>query len=209
MHRNTFNNLGSSPGNDGEGTLCQAHGGTQVYSWSVTYNDHEKGDGGSSYIGGWDVNMAGVLFGWNTTAGWVGSINVGQRDAAGASFVGNRCAEVKPMKGSQVGDPGGKLTPPSGVRVKVYEGNAVRIIWKDASNNEVGFRVDRKIADGQWTAIAYRPPQIAGDPSNRPEWIDYLAPTARPLAYRVVALNAKDNDDGASEPAPPVTLQDR
>jgi len=67
VHRNTFNNLGSSPGNDGEGILCQAHGGTQVYSWSVTYNDHEKGDGNSSYIGGWDVNMAGVLFGYSVT----------------------------------------------------------------------------------------------------------------------------------------------
>ena len=37
------------------------------------------------------LNMAGVLFGWNKTAGWVGSINVGQRDAADASLIGNRC----------------------------------------------------------------------------------------------------------------------
>lgn len=206
VHRNTFNNLGSSPGNDGEGILCQAHGGTQVYSWAVTHNDHHQGDGNSSYIGGWDVNMAGVLFGWNTTAGWVGSINVGKRDAADASFVGNKCSEVKPMKGSQVGDPGGKLTPPSSIQAKAFEGDAVRITWKDASKNEVGFRVDRKIADGKWTAIAYRPPQIVGDANNRPEWIDYLAPAGKVIVYRVVALNAKDNDDGASDPTKPVTL---
>jgi hypothetical protein len=207
VHRNTFNNLGSSPGNDGEGILCQAHGGTQVYSWSVTYNDHELGEGQSSYIGGWDVNMAGVLFGWNTTAGWVGSINVGKRDAADASFVGNKCADVKPMQGSQVGDPGGKLVPPRNVKAVPYEGDAIYITWKDASQNEVGFRVDRKIADGAWTPIAYRPPQIVGDASNRPEWIDFLAPRGKPLVYRVVALNSKDNDDGASDPTQTVMLR--
>jgi len=206
-HENTFNNLGSSPGNDGEGILCQAHGGTQVYSWAITHNDHEQGDGNTSYIGGWDVNMAGVLFGWNKTSGWVGSINVGQRDAADAAFVGNECSAVKPMRGSQEGFPGGKLTPPRDVTATAFEGDAVRVAWKDASDNEVGFRVDRKIGEGPWTAIAYRPPQIAGDEHNQPVWIDYLAPTGRPLSYRVVALDDKDNDHGASEPAGPVTLQ--
>jgi len=206
VHGNTYNNLGSTPGNDGEGILCQAHGGTQVYSWAVTYNKHDKGTGSSSYIGGWDVNMAGVLFGWNETAGWVGSITVGKRDAADASFIHNRCAEEKPMKGSQVGDPGGKLKPPSAVKAAVYEDDAVKITWSDAANNEVGFRVDRKIGDGKWRAIAYRPPQITGDPNNRPAWIDFTAPTGKPLLYRVVALNGRDNDDGASEPAGPVTL---
>jgi hypothetical protein len=206
VHRNTFNNLGSSPGNDGEGILCQAHGGTQVYSWAVTYNDHEKGDGSSSYIGGWDVNMAGVLFGWNKTAGWVGSINVGKRDAADASFIGNQCADVKPMRGSQVGDPGGKLVPPRDVKAAVHEGDAVRVTWRDATDNEVGFRIDRRIDGGRWIAMAYRPPQIAGDENNRPEWIDFLAPSARPVDYRVVALSGKDNDDGASAPTQTVTL---
>ncbi len=206
VHRNTFNNLGSSPGNDGEGILCQAHGGTQVYSWAVTYNHHEKGDGQSGYIGGWDVNMAGVLFGWNTTPGWVGSINVGKRDATDASFVGNTCSDVKPMQGSQVGDPGGKRTPPANVKAEVYQGDAVRITWADASDNEVGFRVDRRIGDGRWTAVAYRPPQVTGDPNNRPEWIDFTAPPGKPLVYRVVALGGKDDNQGASDPVPVLIL---
>ncbi len=80
------------------------------------------------------------------------------------------------------------------MKAEVYQDDAVRITWKDASNNEAGFRVDRRIDDIKWAAIAYRPPQIAGDPGNRPEWIDFLAPTERPLVYRVVALNTKDND---------------
>ena len=29
----TMNNTVSHPGNDGEGILCQRHGGTDVYSW--------------------------------------------------------------------------------------------------------------------------------------------------------------------------------
>ncbi|HUT10535.1 MAG TPA: hypothetical protein VMY42_08565 [Thermoguttaceae bacterium] len=184
-----------------------AQGGTQVYSWAITYNRHDQGDGQSSYIGGWDVNMAGVLFGWNETPGWIGSINVGQRDAADASFIANRAGSgEKPMLGSQVGDPGGKLKPPTGVKAEVHQGDAVEITWTDASDNEVAFRVDRRIAEGRWTPIAYRPPQIAGHEENRPMWIDYLAPPGKPLAYRVVSLNGKDNDEGASDPTSALTL---
>ena len=84
---------------------------------------------------------------------------------------------------------------------------AVRITWTDASNNEAGFRVDRKIDDGAWTTIAYRPPRIQGDANNPQMWLDYLAPIGRPLVYRVVAVNSKDDDQGASEPTSPVTLR--
>jgi hypothetical protein len=207
VHENTYNNLGSAPGNDGEGILCQAHGGTQVYSWAVTYNRHDKGDGSSSYIGGWDVNMAGALFGWNKTAGWIGSINVGKRNSEDTAFVGNQAAGgVKPMSGAQVGDPGGKLKPPSHVRATICQNHRVHITWDDASNNEIGFRVDRRIAAGRWTPIAYRPPRIKGHAENPQMWIDFLAPAGKPLQYRVVALNGKDNDDGASQPTPEVEL---
>jgi hypothetical protein len=88
----------------------------------------------------------------------------------------------------------------------VHEGDAVRVTWRDATDNEVGYRIDRRIDGGRWIAIAYRPPQIAGDENNRPEWIDFLAPSARPVDYRVVALSGKDNDDGASAPTQTVTL---
>ena len=65
VHENTYNNLGSDPGNNGEGILCQAHAGSQIYSWAITYNRYTKGDGETGYIGAWDVNVVGALFGWN------------------------------------------------------------------------------------------------------------------------------------------------
>lgn len=65
---NFFNNVGSAPGNDGEGILCQAHGGTNLSSWGVTRNKHVKGTGQESYIGGWGVEVHGCLIAWNETA---------------------------------------------------------------------------------------------------------------------------------------------
>lgn len=208
VHRNTYNDLGSSPGNDGEGILCQAHGGSQIYSWAVTYNTHEKRRGETGYIGGWDVNMAGALFGWNALAGWIGSTNVGKRASADTAFVANRAGGgVKPMTGAQVGDGPPRPTPPVNVTAELYKTDAVRITWKDAGKGEVGYRVDRRIGGGTWTAIAYRPPQITGHGDNPSAWIDFLAPSGKELVYRVVALNAKDNDAGASKPTRPVTIR--
>jgi len=208
VHKNTYNNTGSAPGNDGEGILCQAHGGTEVYSWAITYNEHQQGHGATSYIGGWDVNMAGALFGWNKTAGWIGSVNVARRESADIAFVGNQAGQgEKPMAGAQVGDPGGKLNPPGNVKAEIHRRDALQITWVDGSNNEVGFRVDRRIGAGPWTPIAYRPPHIAGHPQNPQAWIDFLAPPGRPLVYRVVSLGGKDNDEGASAPTAAVTLE--
>jgi hypothetical protein len=206
VHGNTYNNLGSDPGNDGEGILCQAHGGSQVFSWAITYNKHEKGHGETGYIGGWDVNMAGALFGWNELPGWVGSTKVGKRTSADAAFAANRAGGgVKPMKGSQL-DGGPATPPPPEVKAAAYKGVAVKIDWTDKCDGEVGFRVDRRIAGGDWAPIAYRPPQITGHPDNPPAWIDFLAPPGKPLVYRVVALNDKDKNEGASRPTPPLTL---
>jgi hypothetical protein len=111
------------------------------------------------------------------------------------------------MIGAQVGDTGAKLKPPTTVKAEVFEDDAVKITWKDACSGEAGFRVDRKIDDGPWTPIAYRPPQIDGHPENPPAWIDFLAPTEKPLVYRVVALDAQDNDTGASQPTATIRLK--
>jgi len=55
----------------------------------------------------------------------------------------------------------------------------------------VGFRIDRRFADGKWQPIAYRPPHVQGDSDNPQEWIDFTAPPAKALTYRVVAINAE------------------
>lgn len=208
VHRNTFNNLGSEPGNDGEGILCQAHGGSQIYSWAITYNRHDKGHGETGYIGGWDVNTAGALFGWNVLPGWIGSTKTGGHQSTDVAFVGNQAGGgVKPMEGAQIGDVGGRPVAPKQVRAAAVKNLAVRITWTDASNNEAGFRVDREFADGTWSTVAYRPPRIQGDANNPQMWVDYLAPTGRPIVYRVAAVNGKDDDQGASNPTAPVTLR--
>ncbi len=79
--------------------------------------------------------------------------------------------------------------------------------WKDQAEGEVGFRVERQIGGkGDWLPIAYRPPQIQGDPNNPPVWIDFLAPAGEPVTYRVVALTSADAGP-ASEPTAPLTLE--
>ena len=208
VHKNTYNDLGSDPGNDGEGILCQAHGGSQVFSWAITYNRHDKRRGETGYIGGWDVNMAGALFGWNVLPGWIGATKVGQRTSADTAFVANRAGGgVKPMTGAQVGEGPAKPAPPVDVKAEIYQTDAVKVTWTDAGTGEVGYRVDRRIAGGKWTPIAYRPPQITGHGDNPPAWIDFLAPAGKELVYRVVALNAKDSDAGASKPTAGVTIR--
>ncbi len=207
VHKNTYNNLGSDPGNDGEGILCQAHGGSQIFSWAITYNRHDKGDGETGYIGGWNVDTTGALFGWNVLPGSVGLAAGKNRQSTDVAIVGNRAGGgVNSMPGVQVGDVGGKVAKPNQVRAKALENTSVQITWNDASKNEAGFRIDRKTDDGQWTTIAYRPPRIQGDRNNPQMWIDFLAPPGRQLVYRVVAVNSRDDDQGASAPTPAITV---
>jgi hypothetical protein len=202
VHRNFYNNTGSSPGNDGEGILCQSHGGTHWYSWGVTHNRHEKGEGTSSYIGGWAVAMQGALIAWNQTAGWVGLVGSNCADVA---CVANQCASVNGADKVLAQDPGGPLKPPADVKAEL-SGGAVKITWTDASDNEIGFRVDRRNAGGPWTAIAYRPPRIQGSERNPQAWADFTAPPGQPLQYRVAAINAKDDDSGAAAPTAQIVL---
>jgi hypothetical protein len=110
------------------------------------------------------------------------------------------------MKGAQVGDPGGRLQPPTEVKAEIHEQDAVLITWRDGGSGEVGFRVERRIDGGRWTPIAYRPPRISGHPENRQAWIDHLAPPDAPLSFRVVAIDSRDDQRGASQPVGPIVL---
>ena len=91
-----------------------------------------------------------------------------------------------------------------------HAGDAVRVTWADASDNEVGFRVDRSLDHGRtWTAIAYRPPRINGNDPDGLAWVDFTAPAAKPLRYRVAAINCDDRDTAASAATPAVMLEPR
>lgn len=224
IDHNTFNNCGSEPGNDGEGILCQLHGGTHLYSWAITHNTYDRQRGEPSYLGGWDVNCLGLLIAFNKIpSGWVGNAVIRKgtlmQDAA---IVKNEATKILPdpedKPGKKTPDrfdgltwpvrevPNGTPSAPQNVQVEPYQKVAVKIVWTDTANNEIGFRVERKIADQRYAVIAYRPPQIQKSPENPPQWIDFTAPPGKPLTYRVVAIGGADDDAGASPPTKPVTL---
>jgi hypothetical protein len=203
---NTYGNLGSSPGNDGEAICCQGHNGTPWHSWAVTHNrmDDQKPKGGAIFAYG--IDTLGALIAWNkaTELGYMGSRTTRRADIA---FVSNDHKLLRPCPEAVTEPPPGKPAPPTDVRAAaIPAGDAVRITWKDASDDEIGFRVERRTGDGPWHTIAYRPPRIQGAPENPQEWVDFLAPPAKPLSYRVWAVNAQD-EGGPSDVAGPITLQ--
>ncbi len=211
---NTFNNTGSSPGKDGEGIVGRQREGTPIFSWAITHNTHTRGGGSSGGMGGLDADCQGLLLAWNQTPGWVGDLTdrkgVKMTDCA---FVANKCERVVPDANTiaKLGVPApltaaGRCVAPTNVTVAVYQADAVKVDWEGASEGAIGFRVERRIAGGKWQVIAYRPPRPQGDPENPREWIDFTAPPGKELTYRVAAIDADDNDKGASAPSEAVSL---
>ncbi len=219
----TLNNTGSDPGNDGEGILCQRHGGTEIHSWAITHNAHDQGEGEPGYFGGYHVHCYGLMICWNRTPGWVGNALAGEQ--YDCTFVPNRCQSVKlasfgeyqgKVQGKHTGTPpvADVLTevparapaPPADVTAEIHEGDAVKIAWRDTSDAELGFRVDRRIENGAWHAVAYRPRRSKGHENNPAAWVDFTAPPRRKLTYRVVACDAEDTDKAAGPPTAPVTI---
>jgi hypothetical protein len=211
-HGNRWNSTGSFPGNDGEGILARR----AIWSWALTRNVHTRGTGLPGSMGGHNVDCHGLLLAWNQTAGWVGNL-VDKKGVtmADCAFVANKCKSVVPdaktaarfgVQAPLTSSTAAAPKPPTGVRASVYRDDAVKVAWQDRSESEVGFRVERRIAGGKWQVIAYRPPNIQGDEDNPQAWVDFTAPPGKELTYRVVAVNADDNDKGASEPTEPIKL---
>ncbi|MEI7834645.1 MAG: hypothetical protein WCJ56_15780, partial [bacterium] len=213
LDRNHYWNTGSVPGNDGEGILCQAHGGTMVYSWASTRNvgEHPAPIHGSAMGSNftWDVDIFGYFWGWNTTADEVGAhMNKRTpRQTVDISFTGNTAKVLTAPEGSYVEkEPVAIMKAPTDVIAEPYQDIAVKIAWKAAATNEVAFRVDRRIGTQPWGVIAYRPTQNQTHVDNPPVWVDFTAPTGVKLSYRVVAVTGKDDDSGASDATPAIML---
>jgi hypothetical protein len=215
IDHNRFRNTGSAPGNDGEGIIGRSANGTPIYSWAITHNTHTRGSGSPGGLGGLDVDCHGLLVAWNQTAGWVGnsvkSKGVKMTDCA---FVANKAERVLPddktikrldLQAPLTTNPG-VPSPPTNVTAEVYQGDAVKVAWMGASNSGIGFRVERRIGEGKWQFIAYRPAPLQGDAENPPMWVDFTAPANKELTYRVVAVHADDTDTGASKPTEAVKL---
>jgi len=203
IHGNTYGgSYGStqSLGNDGEGILCQAHGGTQLVSWAVTYNNGQDG-----YMAGYDVTHSGSLWGWNTTVGTTGNQKAGTMfDSA---IVNNSGGSIG-VTGSEpvlTSDPGDPTSAPTGVTATIVDDH-VEIAWTDTSFRETGFRVERSVDSGPWTPIAYRPRREAGVSGNPAAWHDISAPRGLELRYRVRPTNWDDDGLVVSAETSGVTL---
>ena len=214
--RNYFNNTGSNPGNDGEGLLCQRHNDIEIFSWALTNN--EKGlDGDASYIGGWDVhNFGHLVFKNKIPTGWVGHAKASANVSYATAFVNNESFSLLKDFGNLL-DPVITIcakigiNPPTDVVLVKIE-NGLKITWNDNAQNEIGFRIDRRVKNSNtWSTIAYRPLQsttlvpanldgyIGLDQNiNAPAWNDYLLSPNTEYDYRVIALDCDENLNGAS-----------
>ncbi len=209
LDNNSWNNLGSDPGNDGESILCQRHGGTEIHSWAVTHNEHKYSYNynNKGYLSGYDVHNQGMLVAWNNTQGTVGNLKGGRLYDC-AFIPGNLIEKVNINYDPDVNDcitecPEENPQPPENVKAIRYSisNDYIQISWRDASDKEIGYRIDRRISGSDtWTTTAYRPRKSKGHENNEQKWFDYLAPTKYEYEYRVVALNCDDNEVGASEP---------
>ncbi|MDA3812920.1 MAG: hypothetical protein PF570_01575 [Candidatus Cloacimonetes bacterium] len=76
------------------------------------------------------------------------------------------------------------ISPPISLNAMLYFNNSIELLWTDTSNNEDGFKIDRKIEDSEW--------EIArGITSENVEsWIDSFSWEAKQY-YRVYAFKGE------------------
>ncbi|HOH54334.1 MAG TPA: fibronectin type III domain-containing protein, partial [Fervidobacterium sp.] len=70
---------------------------------------------------------------------------------------------------------------PTNVKVEIVSGG-IKISWKDSSNYETNYIIERRIDDGDWQEIAVLP-------ENTTELIDYDIPKEGTYSYRIYAEN--------------------
>ncbi len=212
---NRFSAVGSEPGSDGEGIVCRSPG-TPLYSWAITHNVHARGGRVPGLLGGQDVDCHGLLIAWNQAFGPVGcEVRKPGTKLTDCAFLANQCEGTLPDEKTlaRLGLPApltvssaGSLAAPAKVTVGPYQKDAVQITWTSVPKSAAGFRVERRMEEGKWAVIAYRPPRLQGDADNPQTWIDFTAPPGKKLTYRVVAVGAEDNDQGASPASEAIAL---
>ncbi|MCY2953200.1 MAG: PA14 domain-containing protein, partial [Planctomycetota bacterium] len=74
--------------------------------------------------------------------------------------------------------------------------NVVKLTWVDASNNEDGFKIERRLGTGAWTEIADRTYAQTSYPGS-PTFTDY-PPAAGTYSYRVYSYNNAGKSTAAS-----------
>lgn len=192
IDNNSYNNTGSNPGNDGEGILWQAHGGmNSIWSFVITNNT-----GTSGYMAGYDVSQEGALWAWNTTSS-VGNYKAGAM--TDVAIVSNTGSIVKTGIDVLTNCPTSSPSAPAAPIVAFdSEKKYVNISWTDISDNEIGFRIDRKDGTNDWKTIVIRPRKSVGAVNNEQVWRDYLYPQNINFEYRITAIDCNNNNTGTS-----------
>jgi len=213
---NSVVNTGSI-GNDGEALMGQRYLNFEVYSWAFTDTLHWKENfgpgtiGENGWIGSYDMHNYGFLALRNTTPGWIGHTKAGSNSLYDFSLVDNSPGSGLKTDSAGVSDIdisnySGPVSQPVHTVSPLPDGSSL-IEWTDTADNELGFRVARRINGGLWRTIAYRPRQSAlssatgTDPFssllvnqlNPPAWLDYNAPAeAASVEYAVIAIDKAD-----------------
>jgi hypothetical protein len=231
IDRNFYQGTGSNPGNDGEGFLLQEQGGVGNFSFSLTFNRQgPKGKQGS--LAPWDVPVYGMFHGWNVDRGNTGINYPNTNRVEDAACIKNFKPDGTPCV--QAGSDGTNIadlsftcpvsaaeTPDSFTVTPDFARSCIKLHWKDVTENEVAFRVDRRPAGADtWVTIAYRPRNQTGGkvenlsiedcPNqgpfdfNQQEWFDYLAVPGEFYDYRVVAVNCENDDVASTDVSPTI-----
>jgi hypothetical protein len=240
VDRCTVNNTGSA-GNDGEGVMSQRLNNIDIYSWAFTDNRQYNVNNGSGtsgelgWIGGYGQNIYGFLLLRNINDNTVGHLGPGdwwmldmtaggnlKNSGLAASLSANLSANsTRQPRDFNSSNHTNAVSPPANLTVSpLGDFKGIQIDWADTASNELGFRVERRINEGAWQIIAYRPAinqsknvAITGNDSfsptpinqlNNPRWVDYTAPRERRLEYRVFAINGNDDDSFVTSISPPV-----
>lgn len=170
---NYYSNVGSTPGNDGEGIMCQRHGGVEVFSMAITNNSQSVT--GKGYMAAYDVHTIGFLQMWNLTK-FVGN------------YKANTMSDVTILENYNVANPSQLLynangngplmyltgasanvvdtmlfcsapTSPVDSLIVTKRPYAVHLRWRDNADNEAGYRIERSINGGPWRTVVIRPRQ--------------------------------------------------
>jgi len=189
-HRNVFNNTGSFPGNDGEGLLCQHHGGTHVASWAMTYNRKEPGgepSNGKGFIGVYRASSRGFLVGWNETEGWAGIYGPHGFETVDSAVICNKSPLPKPspqyledygLTNAVIIFSDGRPMAPEITEVAKYSGDAIVIKWQDKSGQPPS-------AEAMEAWNKRRPPKKKPGKKTRPQHRRREAQEVTEIGFRV------------------------
>ena len=83
---------------------------------------------------------------------------------------------------------------PSDLTVALTNDGKVLLTWKDNANNETGFKIERKVKNGQYKEIAILPTD-----TNKAEYTDSSVVPGTTYFYRVYAYNKNGNSTPSNE----------